>query len=149
MFWMILCFSLTWDSVACNGCRQGFMVAWVCIAAPPLRKNSPFAAQLKIAFRRFLFYHNLPRRFWTFVLSLQSTRRIHETSVKFCQWINKISSDRGSFYAVLVDSLHYIWRVPSQKWIPSLHMQNSLARVDSSTNNKCVPPYLMSVSLLQ
>ena len=31
------------------------MVAWVCIAAPSLQKNSPFAAQLIIAFRRFLF----------------------------------------------------------------------------------------------
>ena len=59
MFWMSLCFSLTWDSVACNGCRQGFMVAWVCIAAPSPQKNSPFAAQLKIAFRRFLLLYLL------------------------------------------------------------------------------------------
>ena len=56
MFWMSLCFSLTWDSVSLNGRRQGFMVTWVSvIAAPfPQKKNSPFAAQLKIAFRRFL-----------------------------------------------------------------------------------------------
>ena len=59
MFWMSLCFSLTWGSVACNGCRQGFMVAWVCIAAPSPQKNSPLAAQLKIAFRRFLSKLNL------------------------------------------------------------------------------------------
>ena len=26
-------------SVACNGCRQGFMVAWVCIAAPSRQKK--------------------------------------------------------------------------------------------------------------
>ena len=53
---MSLCFSLTWDSVSRNGRRQGFMVAWVSvIAAPSPKKNSPFAAQLKIAFRRFLF----------------------------------------------------------------------------------------------
>ena len=31
VFWMSLCFSLTWDSVACSGRRQGFVVAWVCI----------------------------------------------------------------------------------------------------------------------
>ena len=38
-----------------NGRRQGFMVAWVCKAAPSAQeKNSPLAAQLKIAFRRFL-----------------------------------------------------------------------------------------------
>ena len=55
MLWMSLCFSLTWDSVACNGWQQGFVVAWVCIAAPSAQKNSPFAAQLKIAFRWFLF----------------------------------------------------------------------------------------------
>ena len=55
MFWMSLCFSLTWDSVACNGRRQAFVVAWVCIAAPSPQKNGPFTAQLKIAFRRFLF----------------------------------------------------------------------------------------------
>ena len=32
MFWMSLCFSLTWDSVACNGRRQGFMVAWASLS---------------------------------------------------------------------------------------------------------------------
>ena len=56
MFCMSLCFSLTWHSVSRNGPRQVFMVAWMRIAAPsPSEKNSPMAAQLKIAFRRFLF----------------------------------------------------------------------------------------------
>ena len=58
---MSLCFSLTWDSVSRNGRRQGFMVAWVCIP-PPLRKNSPSAAQLKIVFRRFLFFSRFVER---------------------------------------------------------------------------------------
>ena len=58
MFWMSLCFSLTRDSVSRNGRRQGFIVAWVCIARLlPFRKNNPLAAQLKIAFRRFLFLY--------------------------------------------------------------------------------------------
>ena len=39
MFWMSLGFSLTWDSVSRNCRRQGFMVAWVCIAAPSLKKK--------------------------------------------------------------------------------------------------------------
>ena len=36
------CFTLTWDSMSCNGWRQGFMVAWVCTANPSPQKKLPF-----------------------------------------------------------------------------------------------------------
>ena len=37
-----------------NDRRQGFMGARVCTAAPSPHKNRPLAAQLKVAFQRFL-----------------------------------------------------------------------------------------------
>ena len=48
MFHSHLRFSVT------NGRRQGFMVAWVCTAAPSPQKTSPLGSPVKIAFRRFL-----------------------------------------------------------------------------------------------
>ena len=36
------CFTLTWDSMSCNGWWQGFMVAWVCTANPSPQKKLPF-----------------------------------------------------------------------------------------------------------
>ena len=39
MFLMSLCFSLTRDSLSCNGRQQGFIVAWVCIATPSPHKK--------------------------------------------------------------------------------------------------------------
>ena len=47
MFWLSLCFSLTWDSVACNVCRHGFMVAWVCIAALSSQNKEPLCSPVK------------------------------------------------------------------------------------------------------
>ena len=47
MFWMSLCFSLTWDSMSRNGQRQGFMVAWLCIAARSRQKKLPLGSPVK------------------------------------------------------------------------------------------------------
>ena len=57
MFWMSLCFSLTWDSLSRNGQRQGFMVAWLCIAARSLRKKLPLGSSVKNRLSAILVYH--------------------------------------------------------------------------------------------
>ena len=60
---MSLCFIVTWDSVSRNGRRQGFMPGLygsLSVYSRPLpSKNSLLAAQLKIAFGRFLFILNV------------------------------------------------------------------------------------------
>ena len=58
MFWMSLCFSLTWDSMSRNGQRQGFMVAWLCIAACSPRKKLPLGSPVKNRLSAILVYHS-------------------------------------------------------------------------------------------
>ena len=57
MFWMSLCFSLTWDSMSRNGQRQGFMVAWLCIAARSPQKKLPLGSPVKNRLSAILVYH--------------------------------------------------------------------------------------------
>ena len=56
-FKRVQCFTLTWDSMSRNGWGQGFVVAWVCTAAPSLRENGLVAAQLKSPFGDSCFFH--------------------------------------------------------------------------------------------